>query len=662
MKFFRGKVATVQAFIHACADGICPTGQEYPNLWIPPSSARLSNLYVVCDAIVPVSDRAKTFTLRVDESPTTLTCTVAPGSRYCVDLAHNEEVTTSNIVTIVGEPTGSGGYSRTMTCMGSMWVTLPGGFEQHAPWVSWGGAAIAGPVQGNICIPKYEDSCNTSQLAQSFVVPVSNTIVRHSGAVIASAFSTVSLTLVNNDIGDTDAVATLASCTGGCTYTSGISGDCSTNCAPSAGEELHVRYNYATTGGASTYKSHVLEFDNTGMIMTGRDSNWNSAESRYANWMTAWETDIEKAVFRAPRNLRFQNFWGQLSQTIGTDVTLQICTARWPNTPDCNKPGINCTITAGFTQCSELVTTEDINEGDMYVVKATSPFSSVGTMSWSFEAIEGNGVPTPTPTPTETPTATPTPTPTVTATGATPTVTVTSTAATATPTISPTPSPTSTAPTPTATSTSCCGPECPPGVCEGDIVEGIRTLFPGFSGAAPSAAQPFCRNVYQIISDGTNSASASGCADTIKLLAGTGITVVCTETPDDRCTISTAQATGQFGFTMFDNTVALTGITLPSVWINDAHAITLVQVCCEVDSITGTPTINFQHDDGTPADVLSSDLSCVTAVDASAGTGCSSTFSGSENAIALGEELDLTMPSGWTTAQRLSVSVKYTVD
>lgn len=661
LKFFRGEVSTAQVFMHSWNSS---TGDEVSMSWRPPSGARLSNLYVTCQNPVPAGDRARAFTFRVNQIPTDLSCTVVPGSRICTDLVHTLEVTPADLVSTVGEPSGSGGYTAPSTCFGSVWVTLPGSFEQHAPWLAWGSGIFAAPVQNNLCLPRYKDSCNSNVLGNSFVIPNSPTIVRHWGSVANSAFSPVHLRIVNRQTGNTDTVADLPTCL--LCYTEGLSNDCTTNCYPSAGQELYIRYTYDAGGGSSTVKNHVMEFDNSGMIMTGRDNCWNTEENRYANWMSQWSAASGAAEMRASRPMHFKNFWGQLSQTLATDVTIQACAERWPYEPTCDM-SLGCTILAGTTQCSDLMGSIDLNEGDLFFVRSSSPFSTVGSISWSFEAIEGAGVATPTPTttaPVETPTETATPTPTETP---TPTITPTSTAPTATMTPSvtstaPTPTVTSTAPTPTATATSCCGAGCPPGVCEGPLVGGIRTLFPGFGGAAPSAAAAFCRNTYQTITDGTTSISASGCADTLSLLAGSGITVTCTGTPTDQCTFSSGPASGQFGFTMIDPSVPLTGITIPSVWIDAAHALTITQVCCEVDSTSGTPSINLQRDDGSPANILSSDLACSDAVDASMGTGCTTSFVAGEDGISVGEEVDLTMPSGWSAAQRLSVSVKYSTN
>jgi hypothetical protein len=75
-------------------------------------------------------------------------------------------------------------------------------------------------------------------------------------------------------------------------------------------------------------------------------------------------------------------------------------------------------------------------------------------------------------------------------------------------------------------------------------------------------------------------------------------------------------------------------------------------VCCEVDDATGT-TINLQRDDGTPANILSSNLACATAI----GSGCSSTFSGSEASIGTGQNVDFVLVTN-SAGTRIVVTLK----
>jgi hypothetical protein len=95
----------------------------------------------------------------------------------------------------------------------------------------------------------------------------------------------------------------------------------------------------------------------------------------------------------------------------------------------------------------------------------------------------------------------------------------------------------------------------------------------------------------------------------------------------------------------------------PSIFYNHwGQGITVSEVWCETD--TGTSTINIQRDDGSPANILSSNLVCST-------TGASaSTFSGTENQVASTQRIDLVMVTAATsgTPHRVMVSIKYTLD
>jgi hypothetical protein len=95
----------------------------------------------------------------------------------------------------------------------------------------------------------------------------------------------------------------------------------------------------------------------------------------------------------------------------------------------------------------------------------------------------------------------------------------------------------------------------------------------------------------------------------------------------------------------------------PSIFYNHwGQGITISEVWCETD--TGTSTINIQRDDGSPANILSSNLVCST-------TGASaSTFSGTEHQIASTQRIDLVMVTAATsgTPHRVMVSIKYTLD
>jgi hypothetical protein len=71
----------------------------------------------------------------------------------------------------------------------------------------------------------------------------------------------------------------------------------------------------------------------------------------------------------------------------------------------------------------------------------------------------------------------------------------------------------------------------PAGSCVDDPGNGRTTCAMGAGGGG-------CANVYGIISDGTASASAVGCSDTLQLLGGAGLTDTCVDGAPDACTLA----------------------------------------------------------------------------------------------------------------------------
>ncbi|MFQ5778366.1 MAG: hypothetical protein ACE5IP_10210, partial [Terriglobia bacterium] len=103
---------------------------------------------------------------------------------------------------------------------------------------------------------------------------------------------------------------------------------------------------------------------------------------------------------------------------------------------------------------------------------------------------------------------------------------------------------------------------------------------------------------------------------------------------------------------LFDPGGLLDTDDIASVWRAPA-AVTLTEVWCEVDAGT-TTAINLQRDDGTPANILSADLTCST-------TGALGTINALEDNLAAGERIDFVMVTAGA-ATRASVMLKYTVD
>jgi hypothetical protein len=108
----------------------------------------------------------------------------------------------------------------------------------------------------------------------------------------------------------------------------------------------------------------------------------------------------------------------------------------------------------------------------------------------------------------------------------------------------------------------------------------------------------------------------------------------------------------QFTYTFFDPNNPLTmSLQVPSVYVNRATAVHVVEVYCEID--TGTATINLQNG-GT--NVLSSDLACSTS------GAVSTSFVSGKDAIAVAAKINHVTTAVGSGLHRLNVVVKYTVD
>ena len=106
--------------------------------------------------------------------------------------------------------------------------------------------------------------------------------------------------------------------------------------------------------------------------------------------------------------------------------------------------------------------------------------------------------------------------------------------------------------------------------------------------------------------------------------------------------------------TLFDeNNDITTTSDIPSFWMNRMGAITLTEIACESD--TGTATINMQRDDGTPANILASDLTCSTG-------GATATPAAAEDNVALGEEIDFLVQTSPAGTNRINACFTFTID
>jgi hypothetical protein len=106
-----------------------------------------------------------------------------------------------------------------------------------------------------------------------------------------------------------------------------------------------------------------------------------------------------------------------------------------------------------------------------------------------------------------------------------------------------------------------------------------------------------------------------------------------------------------------DNGAALTDADdQPTIWRNAVAPMTIASVWCETDQ--GSSTINLQRDDGSAANILSSNLVCTT-------SGATSTsFSGSEAQLAVGHKVDFVMVTAATsgTPKRITVQLVPALD
>ena len=90
-------------------------------------------------------------------------------------------------------------------------------------------------------------------------------------------------------------------------------------------------------------------------------------------------------------------------------------------------------------------------------------------------------------------------------------------------------------------------------------------------------------------------------------------------------------------------------------WRNNISALTIAEVWCQTDA--GTSIINLQRDDGTPANILSSNLTCTS-------TGATGAIALAEDNLALGNIVDFVMETAAAsgTPKRLTVSIRATLD
>ena len=185
----------------------------------------------------------------------------------------------------------------------------------------------------------------------------------------------------------------------------------------------------------------------------------------------------------------------------------------------------------------------------------------------------------------------------------------------------------------------------------------LDTTLPTWGGVRTRAVQDVSGN--EVVD--TTAAKASGkclerAADNIRVQDST---VGCGGVPAaDSVTVAMVQAplkTKSITFVLgADNgAVLVDGDDQPTIWRNNIAAMTITEVWCESDA--GTPIINLQRDDGSPQNILSSNLTCTTG-------GATGTIAGAEDNLAVGDKIDLTIVTAGATAKRITVSIKATLD
>lgn len=175
----------------------------------------------------------------------------------------------------------------------------------------------------------------------------------------------------------------------------------------------------------------------------------------------------------------------------------------------------------------------------------------------------------------------------------------------------------------------------------------------GAASAAPVWAQPAFADLSGTATDAQLASSYSGvgaCTNQFARTLNDNAAPTCATVT--RSDVSASIITEQWTFTLYDpNGLAATD-DIPSIIGNRARAITITEVWCE--SNDGTAVINLQRDDGTPADILSANLTCGTG-------GSTGTIAAAEDNVATGQQIDFVFISE-TAVTRVNIVITYTID
>ena len=119
--------------------------------------------------------------------------------------------------------------------------------------------------------------------------------------------------------------------------------------------------------------------------------------------------------------------------------------------------------------------------------------------------------------------------------------------------------------------------------------------------------------------------------------------------------LATANKTFKCNFTLFADTGLKDTDDVNSVseCSRPGRAITITEVIAETDA--GSPIINLQRDDGTPANLLSSNCTATTG-------GATCTIAAAEDNFASTDKMDFVAVSGMSGANRISLMIEYIVD
>ena len=119
--------------------------------------------------------------------------------------------------------------------------------------------------------------------------------------------------------------------------------------------------------------------------------------------------------------------------------------------------------------------------------------------------------------------------------------------------------------------------------------------------------------------------------------------------------VAAALKTGVINYTFFDvNNDLPDTLDIPSIFVNRGPDITITEVYCEING--GSASINLQRNDGSPANILSSNLTCST-------SGATTTsFVSGENSILSGHKINHVTVSVGSGLRRMNIAIKYTVN